>query len=405
MAIHIDPPNVPPATREAAGSLPGYARKRVDCLFASELRAGRAVNSLAALALIGVGSGLTLYALWSVVRRASRQIEVSGGYRDVALELGLSVDTRGLSIRGHLGERRLWVGEVMEGFGIDRHGVVRAILTFERPLGYGLELRSLTRSEAWFKRRPAVEIGTGHPALDKHLTARCDDPAALRALFTPEVATAMELLVQRAPSVALTDDEILVSLTEAPSDGVALRGWIDLLVSVAEALERARAAIPSPHALDGLEARWVAFATERGLAIEPAWPALIGMIDGRRVEVVARRELSGYAGTLLLHFRPHPELGLLVQPQRDPDGYWNVGQDIQVGDALFDPAFVVKGWDPTAVCNRLGPAARAALLALNARGPVVVDDRMIVLRGLSLDPAAIGPAMDEANAAARAMGW
>lgn len=363
------------------------------------------MNSLAAVVLLALGSGLTLVALWRILRRSSRQLEVAAAYRDVAMELGLAVDTRGLSIRGHLGERRLWLGEVLEGFGVDRHSVVRAILAFERPLGLGLEVRSLTRAESWLKRRPAVEMGTGQPALDKLVTARCDDPAALRALFTPDVAAALEALVARTPSVIVSDDELLVALDDSPDDAIALRSWVDGLVRLAEALERARAAIPVPAALEGLEARWAPLAAAYGMVVEPAWPALVGLVDGRRIEIVARREHAGYAAMLLLHFRPHPELGLLVQPQRDPDGYWSVGQDIQVGDSAFDPAFVVKGWDPNAVCNRLGPDARAALLALHARGAVVVDDRVILLRGLSLDVADVRAAVEEANMAARGMGW
>ncbi len=363
------------------------------------------MNSLAALALVASGSALTLYAMWRMLRRTTRQLEISSAYRDVALELGLSVDTRGLSLRGHLGERRLWLGEVMEGFGVDRHVVVRAILTFERPLGLGLELRTLTTAEAWLRRRPAVEMGTGNPALDKRVTARCDDPASMRALLTPEVVTALDALVARSPSVLVTDDELLLSLADSPDDAVALRGWVDALLRVADAIERARATIPAPHALDGLEGRWALFAAELGLVLEPAWPALVGLVDGRRLEVIARREHAGYAAMMMLHFRPHPELGLLVQPQRDPDGYWSVGQDIQVGDPVFDPTFVVKGWDPNAVCIRLGPEARGALLALHGRGAVVVDDRGILVRGLSLEVAEIRAAVDEASAAARAMGW
>lgn len=351
-----------------------------------------------------LGSALTLIAIWLMVRRAVHQLDTAETYREVAQQLGLVVDTRGVSLRGHLDERRIWIGEVLEGFGTERRTDVRGILSFERSLGMGLLIRSRTRSERWF-RRHSVELQTGDATLDARVMVQCDDPAALRLLLTPEVTVALLVLVERCPAMSLTDDEILVWLKDSPGAPDQLLALITAMARTAAALEAARRDIPAPHSLDGLVDRWRPLAEQLGMEIEPAWPAMIGTITGHRVDVVARREASGYAAMIAVHFGPHPELGLLIRPQVEPDGYWSVGQDIQVGDPAFDPRFVVKGWDPAAVCARLKPDARSALLALAERGPVVVDDRGVVCRGLSLDPADLREALTDALAAARGMGW
>jgi len=61
-----------------------------------------------------------------------------------------------------------------------------------------------------------------------------------------------------------------------------------------------------------------------------------------------------------------------------------MGQDISIGEPVFDRAFVVKGYDPTAVRKRLEAPVRGALLALNGMGEVTLDDHRLLLRGVVL---------------------
>jgi hypothetical protein len=115
--------------------------------------------------------------------------------------------------------------------------------------------------------------------------------------------------------------------------------------------------------------------------------------------------VEGYAATLTLWFRQHPELGFLLRPQVEPDGYWSVGQDIQIGDAVFDSAFVIKGYDPNTVRLKLSESARRAILALRAHGDLLVDDRALVLTGLPPDPTIVRNLLTDAVLVAKALGW
>ena len=65
-----------------------------------------------------------------------------------------------------------------------------------------------------------------------------------------------------------------------------------------------------------------------------------GERDGRAVTVTTWRGRDEYSATVEVCLRPGPELGLRIQPQNAPDGFWSVGQDIQFDDPVFDQAFV-----------------------------------------------------------------
>ncbi len=92
-------------------------------------------------------------------------------------------------------------------------------------------------------------------------------------------------------------------------------------------------------------------------------------------------------------------------PQAGPGDYAALGQDIEVGSDDFDASFVVKGYDPGAVCDLLSPEVREALLELAAAGTIEVDDKDLHARDLPLDPDMLVPLVNAAQRAAVAMGW
>src|SRR5690349_9958453 len=118
-----------------------------------------------------------MFALFMFARRGMRQLQIASTYGDVARELGLDVDTRGVSLQGHLGDQRLWVGEVMVGHGPDRRMVCWGVLDLERPLGLGLLMRRRGLSERLFRRPRGVRITPVDPDLDRHVEIHGDDPA------------------------------------------------------------------------------------------------------------------------------------------------------------------------------------------------------------------------------------
>lgn len=352
-----------------------------------------------------VGSALTLAVLGLLLRRGMRQLAVAGAYREVATRLGLEADTRGVSLQGHMGHRRLWIGEVMVGHGPERKMVCWGVVDFDRPLGLGLMLRRRGLSDRVFRRSRAPETRISDADLAKRLEARGDDPGRVHALITADVQQALRGLISRWPDLVVTDRSVRVHLAHPLSSADQLHALVDAMMHVAANIEEARRDVEPPGALEASADAWATLAEAKGLDLEPWLPALSGTLAGRHVVLAPDRSGAGYTAELRLRFRPHPELGFRLRPQVAPDGYWSVGQDIQVGDPTFDDAFVIKGYDPAAIRALLGPEARRHLLALAARGPIAIDDRTLILQGLPTDPTELGAVLDEAAAAADELGW
>ena len=72
-------------------------------------------DTLFALLCLLTGAAIPVVLVALVLSRARRQLRTSGAYREVARNMGLDVDTRGLSLQGVREDRPLWVGEVLVG--------------------------------------------------------------------------------------------------------------------------------------------------------------------------------------------------------------------------------------------------------------------------------------------------
>lgn len=362
------------------------------------------MTAFVALLFLGLGVALPTGAFYFAGRRAWKQLGAAEAYREVAQQLGLRVDTRGISVNGYLGRRRLWIGEVMEGWGPQRQVVTLGLLSLEFPLGLGLLARR--RGLRARLRRRNAQLDLGDEALDKQLLVHGDDRGRVSALLRhPEVRRHLAALMQRWPEVTLTDHAVRVLLREPETSPLALRTLIDAMQRLVEALELARLDIAPPDALVPFAREFATLAPELGLDHEPALPLLRGELDGRAILVSIRRQEDGYRASVRLAFAPHPELGLRLSRQLAPDGSFAVGQDIQVGDPDFDRTFIVKGWDPYELRARLTAEARGGLLALQAAGSVDLDDHALSTRDLPLDTAVIAEAVRGSVRVAVALGW
>jgi len=335
-------------------------------------------------------------------RRAWRQLAAAEAYRDVARHLGLLVDTRGLSVQGTVRERRLWIGQVMVGYGSERRRRVRGVLGLRRPLGLGLLMRPLnTRARL---RRRSRRMRVGMAALDKRYEFHGDEVDRVQALFGDEaVQAALAELATRWPRVLITDHFVRVSLLRPESTVEDLHALVSALERLAAAVEDARSRIPAPTRLRSTAEAWEPIAAALGLAFEPSLPAMAGERDGRAVLLSARRGADGYSATLQASLRLGEELGLQLRPQVEPDGYWSVGQDIQLGEPAFDRAFVVKGWDPDGVRERLSAPARLKLLELAQYGALQADDGILTVHDVPLDGLAIPAILELLTSTAAAL--
>lgn len=357
------------------------------------------------LALL-LGITLPVSVFYLVFSRGKRQLDVAVAYRQVARNLGLNIDTRGVSVKGHLGDRRLWVGEVLVGHGPDRQLSIWGVVDMERPLSLGLQVRYRALSERLFRRGKGTGVELGDEALDRLVEVHGDDPQRVRALMgNREVKGALRALMARWPDVVITDYSVRVHLKRALSSERTLQDLVDGMLRLAAALEMARREVPVPLRLVDAVAAWGELSESLGLELEEWLPAMVGELGSRRVVLTTWRAEQGYQADLRLYFREHREVGLRVRPQLRPDGYWSVGQDIQFDDPDFDRAFVIKGWDPRRIRNLLGPEARQALLGALQSGHVQIDDKRLHLRDLPLEPEALGVAVDRALRIADALGW
>lgn len=355
---------------------------------------------LAFLTLL-VGVVTPIWVLFLLVRRGKHQLDAAVAYRHVAAELGLDVDTRGVSVHGHLGDDRLWIGEVMVGHGPDRRRAIWGVLDLERPLGLGLQVRRRGLSERVFRRGRAPGVELGDP-FDQRVEIRGDSAPRVRALVgEPGVKLALGALMALWPDVVVTDSSVRVHLKHHAVRPERLMELVERMRALAAALADARRTVAPPDALTSVVTSWAGI---EGLELEPWLPALSGAIDGRAVLVTVHRVDRGYRAELRMTLRPTRELGLRVRPQTGPDGYWSVGQDIQLDDAAFDRAFVVKGWDPDRVREHLTAPVREALLAVDP-STLLLDDQRLVLRGLATDAPAIRQALSDATRIADALGW
>lgn len=342
--------------------------------------------------------------IWLLARRAWRQLAVSEAYRGASRRLDLILDTRGLSIRGYLRERRIWIGEVMLGYGADRGTEVRGVLRLDRPLGLGLQVRP-RGGRRLLRRRRSTTVQTGHEDLDKLFEVRADDPERVGDLLNARVADALRTLIRRWPDLALTDHHVRVYLKQSESSAEALEDLVRAMDGVANALVEVRSGLSPPAGLMQWVGPWRTLAGDLALAFEESFPAITGELDGLRVRVIARRAAERYVSEIrVMHAEPQT-LGLRVVPQHGPDGYWSVGQDIQVDDQAFDRAFVIKGYDPDRIRDLLNDEVRGALLACLEIGPVELDDHVVQLGEAPLDPGDLADAVALAVKVARALNW
>lgn len=338
-----------------------------------------------------VGSLLPTVLFAALLLRGLVQFTSAVAYREVAHQLGLSADSRGGMLHGWLGDKRVFIGTRWVVDGNVRSAHHGGLLDFERPLGLGLEVRRRGLSERWLRRRrrTGAEILLGDPALDRLLEVRTSEPERAKALLTGPALVPLRRLVSGWKNVAIADQGLRVVLSRPEPTAGRLMGLLQSMVDLAAALEEARARLPAPERFGALGQRWEALAKDLGVDYEPAWPAIRGERDGRRLLVVPhRRSTDEFNAVARLFFRPHRAIGLRIVPDE--------------GGAVGDQE--IRGWDAEAVRERIAPG-EPALKALAAHGRVYVDDRCITLSRIDGDPENLAHVIAHLEDFARAIGW
>jgi hypothetical protein len=138
--------------------------------------------------------------------------------------------------------------------------------------------------------------------------------------------------------------------------------------------------------MDATNAEWARAARTLGLSFTP-WsmtsrPDLSGAVDGLGVRVTIEQRGSGKSTKSYTVFRvAYPDAGIDIgigpETAFHRMGKWFGVQDIEIGDPVFDEAFVVAG-DPSSVAGWLTESRRLAVLRLAQGFPSVKIDRSTV---------------------------
>lgn len=141
-------------------------------------------------------------------------------------------------------------------------------------------------------------------------------------------------------------------------------------------------------------------------AISKERPALSGEVGGAAIEVRVRSDIVHYGWTDVTGKRAGTGHTVGVHP--NPGGVFGylrswLGQDIQIGDEAFDPAYLITGKPEEAAKAVLTPGVRELVVALGTKlaGFTIDEDGVrVVLHGVETDEALLGAAIDLAAAGA-----
>lgn len=260
----------------------------------------------------------------------------------------------------------------------DRGARIEGLLDPSLDLGVRVRTKQLTVSVVL-----GARFVLGDPSFDDEVDATADDPARGAALFNPDVRGAALRLNAETAALDLTDERVRASVLQLEVDG-AVRA-LQQVARLTRLLNEARAAVPPPRPIQKHVAACAAFAAATGAAIEYTPCRLMGSLRQVSLSLAFRRtgpstfDLTLQAATAMSH-----GFGLLVRRETTLDRVRTFfgGQDLETGDAAFDPAFLVQSAEQDRALGALDADVRALLLELRGRfETVTLRDATLLLHG------------------------
>lgn len=213
------------------------------------------------------------------------------------------------------------------------------------------------------------DLQVGHPELDRLFKIQAADGDLTRRVLREPVASQMIAGVSIHPKLWISDHYVTIEYPEYERDLRRVRSSLEVVGRIAATIldvrQRELASWEPP-----LRAAWAPVAQAWGMTLDAPRATIRGVIRG--AEVTARTDASG--STCVSVVLPNP-LGcdLSLSPQGG-DGFFTKifrGQDIQIGDPVFDDAFVIKGKPEGAVRAVLHPTVRHKLLSILQRASAI----------------------------------
>lgn len=302
----------------------------------------------------------------------------------LARQLGLERLEQG--VRGRFAGLRVGAHETWEhsshrgddGFH-DKHYFTEAWATIEPELRMDLRVSSASSAGRFFEALGGGRPTLGDPELDRCFDVSCSELDHARRVLARGAGAALLHVRGRQEGLRIDDRTVVSRFGGWGLSFDTLRVAMEDCAHVASALIFARAREPAswePEVLRG----WSSLAGSLGLVFDPHRTELRGTVRG--LSATARVDVEGGAHTVVVTELAAP-LGLGLSLTRQSDGFlasWFKGQDIKIGDAFFDRAFVVKG-EPEEQVRRLlkgAPAQRLLTILSRARDVSVQADTLVV---------------------------
>lgn len=214
------------------------------------------------------------------------------------------------------------------------------------------------------------DIATGHAEFDTHFHVRANDRLRAVTLLTqPALRDAMlAVLGARRNNLVVSDLSSSITLNSWHSDVEELRAMLNSTFPVASAVRHARGVVPlsdaERRALDAL----VGTATAAGLSLDAQQLTVTGARGRRQVSVrTLYQPDGGWTTEFEARFPESLGVGLRLLPQRglfSAIGELFGTQDIEVGHAVFDATFKVKGQPEAKVAELLSGTVADRILHL-----------------------------------------
>lgn len=254
------------------------------------------------------------------------------------------------------------------------------------PLVVGMRLAHT----GWLARKLAPTPNPfGDPAIDERVRLDARDPHRAMLLLASRGGPSPNIVRKLA---ALTDASICVcdsSVALYSSDGVVtspdvLAGRIDHAVTIAAGITEQNAWLPpyTGHAM--LEGIFRGFGDAHRFSFDPSRLRLEGEIAGARVRVALESEPGALFTSVVVDLPRSLGLGLRMKPQTSTQfiATFFGGQDIEIGDPIFDDRFVIQGAVPAHVQAALANGTLRQVLWQLAHGArdVRIDDARLYFR-------------------------
>ncbi len=303
---------------------------------------------------------------------------MSNPFQVIADRLGLTYETRS-GLVPLSAAHGLLDGQPVRCSWSDRGTRVEGLVDPPLDLGLRVTTKNITVSLGF-----GAAVVVGDPSWDAEVATTADEPARAVHLLTPDVRSAVLRLNAETMGFELSDDKAFAAALQY--DVEASVRALQVMARLGRAVKEARAAVPPPARIVGHVAACSAVAAEHRLSVEHTPFRMTGALREVSLSVAFRR--TG-AGQFAIDLRAAPvappqTFGLVVKPETTLDRVRTFfgGQDLQTGDAAFDPAFLVRAAEEGRALGALDGDVRALLLDLRARfEKVSLQDATLTLAG------------------------